>query len=267
MTGDLILNPMIQQLKKEIAELKANLSVQILELDNIRLQENKQLETEYMLTLGVLEYKIFESQCLYLRLKRKAEMIQALKNRQRSVDISEIEKLLDEEFSAYRELLKEQTDKMNEALYRRNHGKELSSEDTQEIKRLYRLIVKALHPDLHPELGQDKLRLFRSAIEAYKNGDLTAIRAIYEMTADSAVPEREENALEALLEEKERLQASLAKINKRIEEIKTEFPYNMKKLLSDEKLVRAKREELQEKLDRFKLLIDEYQLKIEEMPG
>ncbi|MBQ7501927.1 hypothetical protein IJT93_04310 [bacterium] len=265
MTGDLILNPLIQQLKKEIEELKTNLSVQILELDNIRLVENKNIEMEYMMALGGLEYKLYEHQCLYLRLKRKAEMIQALKNRQKPVDIAEIEKQLDEEFSVYQERLKEQTEKMNEALDRRYYGITLSPEDTKELKRLYRLIVKALHPDLHPDLSPEMNRLFRNAIDAYQNGDLAAIRAISDMLSNSVLPEREEDALEALLKEKERLQTSLENINKRIKEIKNEYPYNMQKLLSDEKLLQAKRDELQGKIDQFKRLIGVYRTKIEEM--
>ena len=164
MTGDLIINPMIQQLKKEIEELKANLSVQISELDSIRFQENKALETKYMLTLGALEYKLYEHQCQYLRLKRKAEMIQALKNRQKPVEMSKIEKLLDKEFSAYQERLKEHIGRMNEALAWRNSREEMTVGDTKELKRLYRLIVKALHPDLHPDLSPEKNRLFVRAV-------------------------------------------------------------------------------------------------------
>ena len=44
---------------------------------------------QYMLALGAIEYKLFETQCKMLRLKRKIELIQAKLNRQEKPDISE----------------------------------------------------------------------------------------------------------------------------------------------------------------------------------
>ena len=79
-------------------------------------------------------------------------MIQARQNRQEKLVLSEIESALDDEFDAYRRRLDEQIHRMNAAL-ERNRGKLLSKEDARELKRLYRAIVKALHPDLHPRIS------------------------------------------------------------------------------------------------------------------
>ena len=111
-----------------------------------------------MLKLGSLEYKAYEAQCAVMRLKRKVELIQAKKNRQEKVNIAKIDERLDVEFYEYQQKLNEQIDKMNEAL---EHSKAeyLSEEESKELKKLYRKIVKALHPDINPEVSLEQVRL------------------------------------------------------------------------------------------------------------
>ena len=82
----------------------------------------RNIEMRYMLTLGGLEYKAYELRCTVLRLKRKIEMIQARRNRQKKLALSEIESALDDEFDAYRRRLDEQIDRMNAALERGTWG-------------------------------------------------------------------------------------------------------------------------------------------------
>ena len=59
--------------------------------------------------------------------------------------------MLDKEFVGFQCQLNEQIDKMNKALDH-SQGHVLTDEETKQIKKLYRSIVKALHPDLHPEI-------------------------------------------------------------------------------------------------------------------
>ena len=124
----------------------------------------------YMLAIGGLEYKAYEIECAILRLKRKAELIQANKNRQEKIVLSKIEEVLDFEFAEYKAKLNEQVDKMNAAL-ERSKGEVLSDEENRELKKLYRAIVKSLHPDLHPNLSDAKINLFHNAAMAYENED------------------------------------------------------------------------------------------------
>ncbi|MFV0558871.1 MAG: hypothetical protein ACK5MW_09610 [Enterococcus sp.] len=108
--------PELVTLKEEIEKLHTELSMLLLERDELKYVECKNIEMQYMLTLGSLEYKAFELHCATLRLKRKIERIQAKKNRQEKVSVSAIEKLLDDEFAEYQEKLNEQIAKMNAAL-------------------------------------------------------------------------------------------------------------------------------------------------------
>ncbi len=199
-----ILFPEFLTLKQDVEKLRTEISMLLLERDELRLVVCKNIETAYMLALGSLEYKAFELQCKVLRLRRKIDLIQAKKNRQEKVVLSTIEKTLDEEFAEYQRQLDEQINKMNKALDH-SKGTPLTDEETKEIKKIYRNIVKALHPDLHPEVTSAQVQLFQNAVEAYEHGDLNSLRIISAMVAEPVVAEPSENELTVLAKEKERL--------------------------------------------------------------
>ena len=117
-TGNVIVFPDFEKLKSEVEKMRTELSMLLLERDELQFVICKNIETEYMLKLGSIEYKAYKAQCAALRLKRKIELIQAKKNRQEKVIISAIEETLDSEFAEYQKQLNEQIDKMNDALKR-----------------------------------------------------------------------------------------------------------------------------------------------------
>lgn len=263
-TGRIILFPDFDELRAEIEKLRTELSMLLLERDELQLVICKNIEAAYMLEFGGLEYQMYEARCLALRLKRKIELIQAKKNRQEKIYISEIEKLLDREFDEYQKRLDDLIGKMNEALERRTWAV-LTEEDAREIKRLYRKVVKMLHPDLNPDLSEAQVHLFYHAVEAYQRGDLAALRVIGEMVGVDLSPEHDADGRSQLGEERNRLRALLQKVNESIAEIKANYPYTMKEVLEDPKRLEQKKKELEQMLRLFREQIAVYQAKIEEM--
>lgn len=263
-TGNVIVFPDFEKLKSEVEKMRTELSMLLLERDELQFVICKNIETEYMLKLGSIEYKAYEAQCAALRLKRKIELIQAKKNRQEKVIISAIEETLDTEFAEYQKQLNEQIDKMNDAL-KRSKAEVLSDEDNKKLKKLYRKIVKALHPDINPDVSETQVNLFDNAVQAYKNGDLNTLRIIGEMVGNSPLPEQHKDALAQLNEEKERLQHLLKAIRDSIEQIKSEYPYTMKEIIEDEEQTEQKKKELENILSQYNELISIYKAKIEEM--
>ena len=260
----IILFPEFVTLKAEVEKLRTEISMLLLERDELRLVICKNIETAYMLALGSLEYKAFELNCEVLRIKRKIDLIQAKKNRQEKIVLSVIEELLDEEFAEFQRQLDEQIDKMNKAIDH-SQGRPLTDEETKEIKKLYRSIVKALHPDLHPEVTPAQIQLFQNAVQAYENGDLGNLRIINEMVADPVVPEHSENGLSILAKDKERLIKTLELIREQIANIKSEYPYTMKELVNDPEQVAEKRTELEKMIAELKEVYDLYAARLKEM--
>ena len=266
MTDKIILFPEYERLKSEVELLRTELSMLVLERDELLYVECKNIEMIYMLELGSLEYKAYEAQCAYLRLKRKAELIQAKINRQEKIDLEAIDNILDIEFAEYRKKLEELIDKMNKAIDR-NNGRLLSKEEASELKKLYRHIVKALHPDLHPNIGEEKIKLFVQAVKAYENADLNTMRIIAAMISDDALYDTHEDALQALLKEKNRLNDLIEDIKESIQSIKNDYPYTLKGLISDKKKTSERKNELISIIEQYKSAIAAYKTHIKEMVG
>lgn len=260
----MIVFPEVIMLKTEVKRLQTEISMLLLERDELKFVECKNIEMHYMLFLGALEYKAFELYCEMLRLKRKIELIQIKKNRQEMISISCIEKVLDEEFTEYQKKLQEQIDKMNTVL-ERSRSELLSEDEAKELKTLYRAIVKALHPDLHPESSEAQIRLFQNAVDAYENGDLNTLRIIKEMVGDDVLPESKENSIVVLQKEKARLEIMIRRIKKEIDEIKNSYPYNLKTIIQNEKLINEKKVDLEDTISRLEEMIEIYDQQIKEM--
>jgi len=198
-----------------------------------------------------------------LRLKRKAELIQARKNRREKIVLPQIENMLDAEFAEYQSKLNEQIAKMNAALQRGT----LTENASRELKKLYLAIVKALHPDLHPDLGEAKILLFHNAVAAYERGDINGLRIIDAMVSDPAVPARQTGGLALLTKEKERLAKLLQSIRDGITEIMSAYPYTMKSLVQSPARIEARKAELEQHIRELQEVLAAYMTRIDEIPG
>lgn len=259
-----IIHPDFEKLKADIEKLRTEFSMLVLERDELLYRECKNIEMVYMLSIGKLEYKAYEIECAILRLKRKAELIQAKKNRQEKVILPKIEAILDEEFSQYKEKLDEQMGKMNDALKRRK-GKFLSKSESSELKRLYRSVVKVLHPDINPGLGKEKLIMFHNALEAYEKGDIDGMRIISAMISEPVLPDEKAGGTPLLMKEKKRLIKIIEKVKIIIDEIKSEYPYTMKPIVENPEKTQEKKLELEDRIKALKQTLHAYTQKIEEM--
>lgn len=264
--NEIILNLEYENLKNELLKKRTELSMLVLQRDELKYVICKNIETEYMLELGSLEYCLYQSECIIMRLKRKVELIQMRINRQEKIDVSAIDKLLDEQFREYQQKLEEKIKKMNEAIERGN-GEVLTEQQAKELKKLYRAIVKALHPDLNPNVTKQQIKLFQNAVTAYKNGDLQTLRIINEMISNNHSEDDNTDNIEKMRNELIRLDRMISSINGDIEKIKSEYPYTMKNILFDKEQLNQRKQELKDNIDQCNELVSFYKTKIQNLLG
>lgn len=121
------------------------------------------------------------------------------------------------------------------------------------IKRLYRKIVKRLHPDVHPNLTEHEKDLWNRAVKAQQEGDLAGLEKIWDelsgMDAPEDIFEDTPEGREKLRELLEKLKIRLRLLELEINHIKTEFPYKLKSFLEDPIAVEEVRRGIQSKID------------------
>ena len=260
----IIVHPEVEELNSEIEKLRTEISMLVLERDHLRFQECKNIEMQYMLSIGTLEYKAYEIECAILRLKRKMELIRARKNRQERIDLPRIEETLDFEFTEYQERFAAQLEKVTAALERAMGGA-LSESEALEFRKLYRLVVKELHPDLHPEQSEERLRLFHLAVDAYERGDLQGLRAIHVVAAAPRDHAVRLDGFRVLAKERERLAGILEHLRRSIAEIRSRYPYSVKAIVEDQEKTNARTSELNERIETLNEILSAYTQQIEEM--
>ena len=119
------------RLSDDLSRMKTELAALIAERDELQSVVIPNIEAEYQLKIGYLEYETFEAQVSVNRLKRGIELAQAAINHGEPVNIAEIEETLHKEFSEWEEKLRKHLHKIEAA---KNHVNALlSQEESQEI--------------------------------------------------------------------------------------------------------------------------------------
>lgn len=247
------------ELKKEIEQLRIELSMKILEHDELKYVTCKNIETAYILSFGALEAKVYQEEIQWRRLRRKLELLIAARNRRKSIKEEDIERQLDEEFNSFEAIFDEYFKNIDKALERAS-AETLSKEESKKLKKLYRTIVKRLHPDLNPNITASQRDLFFKAVEAFENGWL----AVLEFIAEAVDVGFEEDDLDkSPLKERDRLKAMIEKIDVDISEIKSNYPYRFKEILDDEDAMVQHRKMLEEQSAYYIAGIEEYETEIQ----
>lgn len=262
--NELIPHPEIKALVAECEALRNLLSQLYLRRDNLKLQLVPQLEIGYINAFGELECQILQVQNEARRLKRKIDLIQAAKNRNEHPDISKIDDLLEVEFKEYLWQLKERQKAMEMAKKAAEGNTPMSTEEADLFRKLYREVVKATHPDLHPGTSKNKVRYFIDAQEAYARGDIATLQAIAVML-ETATPEVTADSAEKLRKELERLRCVTKQVETDIERIQGSFPLTERELLENEEMILARKSELVEIFKNNEVARDAYAARLAQM--
>ncbi len=139
----------------------------------------------------------------------------------------------------------------------------------QRIKRLYRKIVKRLHPDVHPNPTEREKELLNQAMKAFREGDLQELERIWDELSGMDVPEDlfddTPEGREKLRELLEKLKARVRLLELEIEHIKEEFPYKLKQFLEDPVAVEEVRRGIQSRIDNVREMCRELETFINEL--
>ncbi len=256
--------PTAEELKRAIQEVRSGILDCVTAIEDIKLQQIPQIRNDYAIKIGCWEKELLEAEIAARRSKRRYALMQAQANEGEAPDRKKIEEQLDQELAEWTEKAHEAEAAYEEALKWRMGRVALPDADAKEMHKLYRTLMKRLHPDVH--VGEDEMRAeyFALAQQAYKDGDIAVLRSLEAATRRFDPKDDLEGMddTEALSAELELQEIERSCMEKQLEELENSEDLQLGKLLQDPEWVSSRTMELKEAIEGWERVQREYDRRV-----
>lgn len=251
-------SPEYQRLREQYETLVVAYTALVSQYQEMTDHEAPHLSALYMNYFGKLLYTQLRLGLSLATLRLRRSLLQAYINRDEAPDLVEIDKQMAQQRLEFHQLLEKKLAQLKAAkeYWDRPH---LSSQETKELKEIYKALVKRLHPDLNPHYTEEDKRLFLITVKAYQIGDLPQLRALLALLNKEKPQEELPSDPEALLAEVEKLQEKKSTLEIRIAKRSESFPFDQKELLSSPVAILKKQAELEAIIQEFQTCEKEQQ--------
>lgn len=222
----------------EINFLRLTVAKSLAHRDALKYHICKYIELDYMLKIGALEYKqmIVEN-----KLQKARKMMYYLK--EMNLKPVELPVLIKKEFEENDKKVLLMGSAVNDAIDM-SLKKIPSENEVNELNSHYLILIRDYSPEINALNTEEDNKLFNEIFEAYKTGNLKAIKKYDKCKKEELFFEE----LDVYKKEKVRLEELRNKVNAEIVEIKNKFPYTEKLELQDENLFRRRKEAINTKI-------------------
>lgn len=232
--GEMIELPQVRELKASIERLRESIAEAICTETDLVQVKGREIEMTNRLAFYDLEIEILEARCRILVLARKREKHLA----GNTVAGKIMEAQMDETLAQWEGELARKKALLAEA--REWKGRPVGKDE--ELNGLMISIIKARHPALNPEHGDEKF--MAKAVEAFREGDEKALRE----RLNEVEREGSQSPPERLLKEEKRLEYLLLGYTKKVTAIKQRPPFTE---AFDSREREARRRELIKEIERL----------------
>lgn len=226
----------------------------LLEKEKI-VKTNFQVQQRFIELFGDLRLEMLKVEIEIAKIKKEMEYLVRKKNRNESYDLEEMDDFVNQALEG----MKAQYERMKEEQAQLKNKKMLSQEEVKEVKRLYRRLVKLVHPDLNPHQTKEQKELWHQLQEAYRNNDLAWLRELNVLIVFKTKGHEEV--------EIEDLEDKIEAVREEIALLKEEDLYQMRELVIDEEWIEAYKEQYERERSDFEVYLRSLQKEKEKLIG
>ena len=229
-----LVSPDHAQLENDYFLLKSQYINYLIEKEVLLEFRKPLLEARYNVKLGQRKYELLQQQLKLKQLKRQVDLCVLQVNLNQTIEWNKIKILMKSEFKAEHEQIFQEMENIAKANHIINHAE--FNGNILEIRKLYRLLAKILHPDFNPAISREQVAIWFAVKEAYKNQDLDALLSL-EMIARDFTKNEIILSNDFLRSKIDLMKTGIQKLILEIQQITQQFPFTIEKLLNDEKWI------------------------------
>lgn len=236
-----------EELMKEYEEL-------LFRKDNL-VKEAEKIYYHYMKEFGEEIVQSFEAKMRCIQKKKQITYCQKRKNKGLPINALELEKYTQEQMLQYQKELEQLLIDYGVS----TTMSPISVVDYTAIKKLYYKLARLIHPDMRPDLKNDKTiqSYWKEIASAYKNNDFDKL-VDYEFLVMRYL---KENNLDNYEWDSIKISNRLIQIKDEIQQIISTTPYQYRFLLDDEEACQQKHQELQDEINNY----NDYEKQLDEL--
>jgi hypothetical protein len=225
-------------LHQQLELLRKDFAVLFEQRNHMLTYEEAVLTSLYLTSIGTMQFRIFTLKGELAILNEKIRLGQVYFNRNELPDWKEIEAKVKQDFQHYQQKVVDESARLA-AAKELLKADLLSNEEAEQLKEVYRILVKRLHPDLNPEQSEAERDLFFSVQAAYQASNVQALNEILLSLNDKqVVPPITTSDLKQQVEQLLKMNGDL---QKKIDLLTDSFPFNYRSLLYDEAWIESQK--------------------------
>ena len=226
----------------------------LLKRENLK-KEGEQFYISYLQIFGELMTESFQKKIECIRKKKMIAYCQRCMNQGKDINSMDLNRFIQDEMESYEEELKQMTENTKAAA----KAKDLSAEKILMIKDLYYRLARRIHPDMHPELADDKnvQDYWNQIVIAYQHNQLSELEEL-EVMVNAYLEKKYSNTEEIVIID---VEDKTKRIEREIEHIISVKPYTYRFILEDEKKREEQKAAFQKDIDEY----SQYSLELDDV--
>ena len=253
MTSSVTIHPRVASMQAELKELRARSARLFAKAEYMQFEERPTLTSLYESAIGSLLFQEYKLEIEIKIVDLEISLVQAYINHNAPINQERIDSQIKAAQEEYRSSVERKEAELKAAQEFLN-SPALSKEESSELRELYRMLAKALHPDLHPNQTQEEHDLFIKAASAYRCGDIHALRQIALYVKGQQVEDIPSEDLAGLIE---KAREAIAVYQERIDLMNGQFPFLYRDKILDAGWIREQQVEISERITKARSRLQE----------